>query len=147
MGNRTGALVLWDKFFDESLAVIFVTEFRRAKIPVRLVGLRREQLAGRYGLTLYPDIGLREAIDMATYTNCVVIPCELPGLKRIERDPRIYRLLDRANANNAQFVLNQSNPNTNGEPSILIDYMDKVTIFPERTQIMLFAQSIICNLI
>ena len=97
--------VLWGEKFEEEIAAIFITEMRRIGVRVKLVGVTGHSAAGRHGLTLRPDILLGDALLLADSAICVVLPCELDMVKRLQEDPRAMSFLAQAAQNQAQFIV------------------------------------------
>ena len=97
--------VLWGDHFEESALVIFTTTFREAGLHVKVVGLTGLRSTGKYGVGLYADLTLSQALAVAPQTLCVIVPCSAATLKRIENDPRVSDFFQRASANHAQFIL------------------------------------------
>src|SRR5690606_19106605 len=84
------ALILWGEQFDAVATTIFATEFRKAGIRVELVGLVGPYAAGLHGLLLGTDISLGDALLLASQACCVIVPCSLATMRRIDNDPRVY---------------------------------------------------------
>ena len=97
--------VLWGKGFDEASATVFVTEFRRVGLLVKVVGLTQRRANGAYGLALVPDITLDQVLPLAGNTICLVVPYTSSGNSRLRNDPRLSKLFEQVNANQATFVI------------------------------------------
>lgn len=90
---RNCIYVLWGDGFDELTAVIAITLLRQAGHHVKLVGLRRQPIAGAYGVMLVPEIGLDEALSKAATFCGLVVPCAEAGWQRLQLEPRVGQLL------------------------------------------------------
>ena len=89
MPKRQGDIfVLWGHRFDEATATILITELRKAGLRVKVVGLTRQLASGSYGLALVHDLTLEQALPLAHQTCCLIIPSKMPGIKRLEKNPR-----------------------------------------------------------
>ena len=97
--------VLWGDHFREADAAIFVTVLRETGLRVKVVGLTPHQPSGANGLALVPDLSLDQALPLAAQATGVIIPATLPGLKRLQNDPRISEFLRQADLHQARFVL------------------------------------------
>ncbi len=97
--------VLWGASFEETVAVIFIAALRQAGLSVQLIGLIGPQAAGTYGLALYPDMSLSDALPLASQTICILIPCDPTTARRIENDPRVCTFFEEAAMNNALFIV------------------------------------------
>lgn len=97
-------LVLWGERCDELVACTFVTVLRRASLRVKLVGVSGRRNRGASGLTLTPDLSLREALPLAPHVVAVVIPCEGGRVKELLADIRMIDFLESAAAGRAHFV-------------------------------------------
>jgi hypothetical protein len=103
--NNAYHFVLWGADCEETMAVIFITAFRSAGLRVKLVGVNGGRIRGAHGLCLLPDLPLHDALPLARHAQSVIIPCAGEGLQRFAKDPRLYKFLQRSQANNAQFVM------------------------------------------
>ena len=119
--------VLWGSGFDEAIATIFITELRRAGLPVKLVGLTQRRSNGAYGLALVPDLTLEETLPLADRTVCMIVPYTSTGNKRLRNDPRLSEFFERAHANQAQFVIG---PLDQADLAMFPPDIDKVIIEP-----------------
>jgi hypothetical protein len=99
------AFILWGDRFEEQVATIFATELRRAGVCVKLVGLAGFKATGVHGLVICCDLTLSDALQLAHQAICVVLPCSLTTIKRIENDPRIREFFKQAGENQAQFIV------------------------------------------
>ena len=97
--------VLWGDGFDELAAVTAVTMLRQSGYQVKLVGLRRQPIAGAYGVMLVPEIGLDEALAKAVPFCGLVVPCTEAGWQRLQLEPRVGQLLARLQANGAHLFV------------------------------------------
>lgn len=104
MLDKGMVLVLWTTDFDEVAATTLTTAFRKSGIRVKLVGLAHGGAIGASGLTLVPDITLEQAMSLADRAAIVIIPGTEGAVCRLDNDPRIRELLNRAHANHAIFV-------------------------------------------
>lgn len=104
MPDKGTILVLWTTDFDEVVAATLTTAFRKSGIRVKLVGLAHGGATGASGLTLVPDITLERAISLAGQVAIVIIPGAEGAVRRLDNDPRIRELLERAHANHAIFI-------------------------------------------
>lgn len=132
--------VLWGKRFEEATAAIFVTELRKVGLPVKLVSLNSQQLKGAQGLALVPDLTLGQALSRAGRAICVVIPYASPDLSQLKSDPRFHDFLSQAQANQARFVIQQSN-----EAAITqlgLSPTDNVMVYPEGEELVEFAREL-----
>lgn len=91
--RATSIFVLWAEQFDESIATIFITEFRKLGLKVKVVGLDGVCPKGRYGLGLVMDLILGDALQLAEDASCIVIPCSLSNFQRVSADPRLQIFL------------------------------------------------------
>ena len=83
--------VLWASFFDEALAVEFVTQARRASIKVKLVGIYGRPLAGKHGVILTPDLTLTQAITQLDDCGYILVPCGSASIKKFAQDRRLRK--------------------------------------------------------
>jgi putative intracellular protease/amidase len=124
--------VLWGERFEETTAVIFVTELRNAGIRVKVVGLTAQRISGTHGIALVPDISLEEAVAAAAQASAVILPGTVRSLKRLRDDPRLGILFRQAQANGAVMVVSA------------FDEQDLPALAPfvwERNQIMIYPAS------
>jgi hypothetical protein len=101
-------LLLWSDRFDEAATAIFATELRQAGLAVKVVGLAGHQAAGSSGLVLGADLTLGNALRMAHRAVGVILPCTPAAVQRINNDPRVQELLQRACRNEARLILQQA---------------------------------------
>lgn len=101
---RKRIYVLWGDGFDELTAVTAITLLRQAGHQVKLVGLRRQPIAGAYGVMLFPEIGLDDALAKAASFCGLVVPCTEAGWQRLQLEPRVGQLLA-ASAPSAPLLL------------------------------------------
>ncbi len=104
---RDYVFVLWGDKFEEAVAAIFVSELRDAGLRVKVVGLTHRLTNGRHGLALVPDLTLDQVLPIASRAACLVIPCLLPGLKRLKDDPRLPAFFQEVQARGAKVVVGQ----------------------------------------
>mgnify|MGYP001770442255 CR=1 FL=1 len=96
--------VLWAERFDEAAAAVFVAELREAGLRVKLVSLSSRPAPGAHGLILAPDMTLEKAISLTSNAVCVVVPAVLPGINRLQDDPRVSDFLVKTRNNHAVLV-------------------------------------------
>ncbi|MEM7132683.1 MAG: DJ-1/PfpI family protein [Chloroflexota bacterium] len=99
--------ILWGDDFDEESASIFATEFRRIGLRVKIVGVNGPSASGAHGLTIRPDMTLGDALPLAPSSSCIILPCGLGTIRRIQEDPRVLHFLQTAAENCAQFIGSQ----------------------------------------
>lgn len=87
--QRSLIFVLWGEHFDELAAVTFVTLWREAGLPVKVVGLSRQPAGGAHGLRLLHDLTVEEATRLIDFMRVLVIPCSRVGGQLLTNDPRI----------------------------------------------------------
>lgn len=102
------AFILWGDRFEEEVTTIFATELRRAGVSVKIVGLAGLKAPGVHGLVLSCDITLWDALPLAHQAVCIILPCSVATIKRIENDPRVHEFFKLALQNQAQFVIQHS---------------------------------------
>lgn len=107
-GQNDYIFVLWADRFDEAAASLFITEFRKAGLKAKLVGLSGYTASGAHGLALSTDLTLDQALPLAYQASCVVAPCGPAALRRLGNDPRLIDLLDKARLSQALFVVPQA---------------------------------------
>lgn len=98
-------LIFWGGGFDEAATAIFASELRQAGLPVKVVGVVGRQAAGAHGLRLGADLALGDALLLAHQAIAVILPCTAATMRRIDNDPRVCDLLQRARANDAALVV------------------------------------------
>jgi putative intracellular protease/amidase len=133
--------VLWGKFFEEATASIFVTEFRKAGLSVKLVSLTQKALAGTYGLGLTPDWTIDQALAGVARSAGIVIPCDARGIQAVRDDPRFTDLLSSAYLQNiplivGKFDLATINLENTGLPPPSLHY------YPEPENLVTFVREI-----
>lgn len=101
---NTYSFVLWGEYFDELIAMTFITGLRAAGHHVKIIGLRGKQVQGIHGVAIATEITLAQALPLAYQACYVVIPCHSPYVANICNDPRLHEFLQRAQANDAFFV-------------------------------------------
>ncbi|MCX6028746.1 MAG: DJ-1/PfpI family protein [Chloroflexi bacterium] len=102
-GNRT-ALVFWSDYCDEMAATAFVTVLRKQGVRVKLVGADMGRVVGSNGIALLPDITLEQAIPLADQVSAVIVPGGISAVRKLDNDPRVRKLLNRAYAQRALFI-------------------------------------------
>lgn len=105
--TRDRCFILWADRFDEAVAAIFVTEFRKAGLRTSLVRAAGQSDTGANGLTLVPDMSIDDARVLAERAACVVIPCNSPAIQQLRSDPRVDEFLDAALAHDVTLVVGQ----------------------------------------
>ncbi len=130
--------ILWGERFEEAAATIFITELRRVGLRVKMVGLTQRRISGAHGLVLVPDLTLEEALPLANRTICLVIPCQSPGLKRLQSDPRLQDFFEQIDVNKAIIVTGQAVLNL----GLLPDLVEKVIFLPENEDLIVFAREV-----
>lgn len=104
--TSTGSvLIFWGGGFDEAATAIFASELRQAGLLVKVVGVVGRQAAGAHGLRLGADVTLSDALLLANQAIAVILPCTAAAMRRIDNDPRVCDLLQRACANDAALVV------------------------------------------
>ena len=76
---------------EELEAVTVVDLLRRAGIEVITAGLDTQPVQASRGMTLIPDMGLDEALQLEF--DMIVLPGGLPGADHLRDDPRVIGLL------------------------------------------------------
>ena len=127
--------VLWGQDFDEVAATIFVTEFRKAGIRVKVVALTPRRLSGEHGLALGTDMTLEQALRVANKAICVVLPGASSRIAQLANDPRLGEFFSRARSNRARFIVGQID---NRDMAELMGGPD-VTVYPFRDDLLEFA--------
>jgi hypothetical protein len=134
--------ILWGDKFEEAEAATFATEFRRAGLCVKLIGLTGQRSSGVHGLILYSDMTLGEALPLARQAICVVIPCNAATIKRMENDPRVAAFIKQASAKHARFVMKQL---TAVEKSLMgesVIPIDQIAMYTESEDLKRFAHDV-----
>lgn len=101
--------VLWGERFEEVAATIFVATLREAGLRVKVVGLTPPRISGSHGLMLVPDLTLDQALPLATYTVCLIIPHTPYGLKYLNNDPRLRQFFREVLTGHARLVIAELN--------------------------------------
>jgi putative intracellular protease/amidase len=104
MQNNRTALVFWIDYCDEIAATTFVTALRRQGVRVKLVGADMGRVVGSNGIALLPDITLEQAIPLADQASAVIVPGGISAVHKLDNDPRVRKLLNRAYAQQALFI-------------------------------------------
>ncbi len=99
------AFILWGDKFEEEVTTVFATELRRAGLSVKLVGVAGPKAAGAHGLVISCDLTLSDALLLAQQAICLVLPCSVTAIKRIENDPRVHQLFQLIGQNQGQFIV------------------------------------------
>jgi len=87
---NTYNFTLWGEYFDEQLAITAITSLRAAGLPVKIVGLRGQQVAGWHGVALATDMTVAQALPLAHKASSVVISCHTPHAAQISNDPSLH---------------------------------------------------------
>ncbi len=136
------ALILWGDQFDAVATTIFATEFRKAGIRVELVGLVGTYAAGLHGLLLGSDISLGDALLLAGQARCVIIPCTLATMRRIDNDPRVYQLVAEASHNQAGVIVWQPEVVSDSRLQQLAIPEERLFSYATATELPTFAREI-----
>jgi hypothetical protein len=131
--------VLWGERCDELVACTFVTVLRRAAVRVKLVGVTGRRNRGAYGLTLTPDLSLREALPLASHAAAVVIPCEGGQIQPFLDELRMNTFLERMSANQAWLVANMGVAEA---PGMLQDVTLRCMAYPNGEDLLSFVQEL-----
>ena len=134
--------VLWGQGFDEVAAAIFITEFRKAGLQVKVVALTPRRLGGAHGLSLGTDMTLERALRVAHKAICVALPGSTSKLAQLTNDPRLGKFLNLARDNQARFIVGQAD---NGDMADLPDGAD-VVFYPAKEELVEFAERIVGEL-
>ena len=133
--------VLWSERFDEAAAAVFVAELREAGLRVKLVSLNSRPTPGTHGLILLPDMTLEKALALANNAQCVVVPSNLSGVRRLQDDPRVSDFLAQAHRNHAMLVTEASSiPALTGLAGI--PSSNGVLGYPEAQGLVTFARQV-----
>jgi len=84
-------LIFWGNLYDENVATIFASRLRAAGLCVKIVGIDGLHAKGKNGITLQADLCVSEIGNLASQTQCVVLPCDITGYQKFEKDPQIQR--------------------------------------------------------
>ncbi|MFN8493004.1 MAG: DJ-1/PfpI family protein [Caldilineaceae bacterium] len=99
------AFILWGDKFEEEVTTVFATELRRAGLSVKLVGVAGPRATGAHGLVISCDLTLGDALPLANQAICVILPCSVTAIKRLENDPRVHQLFKLVGQNQGQFIV------------------------------------------
>ena len=86
-------------------------------------------------MALVPVLALEEALPLANQTAGVIIPCQLPGLKRQENDPQLREFFHQTRANQATFIAGQDAL----QSGLLASPPEEVLIYPGNEELVAFA--------
>jgi hypothetical protein len=139
-------LLLWSDRFDEAAAVIFATELRQVGLSVKLVGLAGQQAVGSYGLVLGSDLTLSNALRIAHRAVGVILPCTPAAVERINNDPRVHELLQRACHNQVWLVMQQADGLADSWLNELPLAKDHVLSYGDSENLILFARTLAYSL-
>jgi len=132
--------VLWGDGFDEVAATIFITEFRKAGLRVKVVALTPRRLSGAHGLALGTDMFLEQARRVAHKALCVVLPGSTSRLAQLANDPRLSEFFNLARDNKARFIVGQVD---NGDMADLLGGADAdVASYPPKEELLEFAREV-----
>jgi len=134
--------VLWGKRFHEAEAAIFVSVLRESGLRVKVIGLTPYQLGGVHGLALVPDLTLDQALSLARQAICVVIPATLPGLKRLQNDPRVRDFFRQADHQRARFVVGAVDQTELAKLAWFPSSNERVIFYPPCEDLVAFAQEL-----
>jgi hypothetical protein len=138
--------ILWGDRFEEAAAVTFATEFRKAGLSVKVVGLHGPRSSGRHGLVLSSDMTLGDALALANKAVCIVIPCSATALRQIENDPRVVDFFRQAQTNQARFVVSDQKVVEKSNLKTLICDQDEVVCYSESGDLAEFVSKIAISL-
>lgn len=141
MKTQEYIFILWGDYFEEKAVAVFVTELRNIGLCVKVVGLAGQRSTGKYGLTLYADLTLGDALPLAHQAICVIAPCSLASMKRFENDPRIRELFQQANNHHAQFIISEIDVVEKSSLQQLAIPMDVITLYADQADLTLFARN------
>ncbi|MEM7535048.1 MAG: hypothetical protein AAF639_22925 [Chloroflexota bacterium] len=105
MKSRPDVFILWGEDFEAQMAVTFATQFRKAGISTKIVGLRNRPMKDAHGITLTPDMTVSQAVSSPNPIGCIIAPCHELEFDRIHDDPRLDQLYDKAKQSGAEFVM------------------------------------------
>lgn len=136
------AFVLWGERFEEATAAIFATKLRQAGLCVKLVGLAEPRPVGKNGLALCPDVSLTEALALAEKAICIILPCGVATLRRVEADPRIADFFRKAYANGARFVVPKMDVVHKTGLKRLMASDEALSTYEDESNLIVFAESL-----
>ena len=131
--------VLWGQNFDEVAAAIFITEFRKVGLRVKVVALTPRRLGGAHGLSLGTDMTLEQALKAATKALCVVLPGSTSKLAQLTNDPRLSEFISLARNNQARFITAATN---SSNMSDLLGGNAEIITYPSPDALLEFAEDI-----
>ncbi|MEM7128640.1 MAG: DJ-1/PfpI family protein [Chloroflexota bacterium] len=129
-------LVLWAEQFDAVAVTSLIAEVRSAGIATYIVGLRCQRVAGEYGLAIYPDMLLDEALSIADRVSHIVIPCGAAGFQKLEIEPRVSRLLQQTVQNQARLILPHANVFDLEKVGVPIDEPRQIITYTDKQELM-----------
>lgn len=97
--------VFWGRNFEETPAVLFTTELRRAGNCVKIVGIDGDSPPGAYGISLKVDLTLSEGLRLAQHASCVILPCSEARLEGLRKDPRVIDFFTTVNEKQAKLLI------------------------------------------
>jgi putative intracellular protease/amidase len=130
--------VLWGQDFNEVAATIFITEFRKAGLRVKVVALTPRRLSGAHGLSLGTDMTLEQALRVADRAICVVLPGASSRIAQLANDPRLSEFFNLARSNGAQFITGQMDNHDMAE----LMGGPNVAVYPSRDGMLEFAEEV-----
>jgi hypothetical protein len=131
--------VLWGERCDELVACTFVTVLRRAGVRVKLVGVTGRRNRGAHGLTLIPDLSLREALPLASHVAAVVIPCAGAQIKSLLDELSMNTFLERMSDYRALLIVNMDLAEASG---MLQDVTLRCMAYPNGEDLLSFVQEL-----
>lgn len=139
-------LILWSDYFDEVAATIFTTELREAGLAAKVVGLAGRQATGLHGVLLGADLTLADALRVAQRALGIILPCTAATVRRIDNDPRVYELLQRACQNGALVILQQADALAGSRLNDLSLPSGNVVVYGEADDLINFARTLALTL-
>jgi protein deglycase len=85
--------------FEEVEGLTTADILRRAKLPVKLVGIDSKQITGSHGITVCCDIEIRDIVSTRDI-EAIVLPGGMPGTNNLEKSEKLQELIDYAYNNN-----------------------------------------------
>ena len=104
--QKSCVLIIIADGFEETETIVFLSLFRQAGLCVKSVGLTSGLISSAHGVWLMPDLTLTD-VDRLIHTmfiSVVILPEGRESLARLERDPRVHRLLRQVVAQRGQIV-------------------------------------------
>jgi hypothetical protein len=145
--SQAYVFVLWNEQFEEIASVIFIRQLRNAGLRVKLVGLTHQPASGINGLALVPDLTLDQALLLADYAVCMIIPCTWLSLRRLENDPRLCEFFNQVRSNQARFVVGSLGEECELNGNLLSIVTDIVMVYPDYEDLVEFARKLADSLL